>query len=139
VRWWEIDVTWYGLLALRALGTATFLLFGLRGLVVGFFCSTVLAWHATFAINSLAHVFGRRRYETRDTSRNSLLLALATGGEGWHNNHHHMPSSARQGVRWWEIDVTWYGLLALRALGVVHDLRRPSARRLGSDLVRAPD
>ena len=94
-------------------------------LVWGFFVSTVLLWHGTFAINSLAHVFGRRRYATDDDSRNNWLLALLTCGEGWHNNHHHYQSSARQGFRWWEIDVTYYLLRAMSLVGLVWDLRRP--------------
>ena len=116
-----------------ALGLACFLLFGWSGLVVGFFTSTIFLWHGTFLVNSVAHVFGRRRYETEDTSRNSLLVALATGGEGWHNNHHHYPASARQGFFWWEIDPTWYGLRILSWLGIVRSLRTPPARVLISD------
>jgi stearoyl-CoA desaturase (delta-9 desaturase) len=118
------------------LAIATFLAFGVRGLVIGFFLSTVLLWHGTFLVNSLAHVFGRRRYVTHDSSRNSLLIALVTGGEGWHNNHHYLPSSTRQGFFWWEIDVTYYALVGLRALGIVHDLHRPPARLLHANLVR---
>ena len=85
----------------------------------------MLLWHGTFSVNSLAHVFGRRRYATGDDSRNSWLLALLTTGEGWHNNHHHYQSSARQGFRWWEIDLTYYVLRALAAVGLVWDLREP--------------
>ena len=96
---------------------------GAQLVVWGFCISTVLLYHATFCINSLAHRFGARRYETRDASRNNAWLALLTFGEGWHNNHHHYPLSARQGFYWWEIDVTYYGLLLLRALGIVWDLR----------------
>ena len=92
-------------------------------LVWGFFVSTVVLFHATVTINSLAHRWGRRRFETRDDSRNNLWLALLTFGEGWHNNHHFFPGSARQGFRWWEIDLTWYGLHAMQALGLVHDLK----------------
>ena len=92
-------------------------------LVWGFFVSTVVLFHATVTINSLAHRWGRRRFQTRDDSRNNLWLALLTFGEGWHNNHHHFPGSARQGFRWWEIDITWYGLRALQALRIVHDLK----------------
>jgi stearoyl-CoA desaturase (Delta-9 desaturase) len=92
-------------------------------LVWGFCISTVALYHATFTINSLAHRFGARRYATRDDSRNNLWLALLTFGEGWHNNHHHYPGAARQGFYWWEIDLTWYGLRALAALGLVWDLK----------------
>ena len=118
-----------------ALGIGVFLVFGARGLVVGFFLSTVLLWHGTFLVNSLAHVFGRRRYATDDTSRNSLLIALLTGGEGWHNNHHYVPSSTRQGFFWWQIDTTYYALLVLRGLRVVRGLRRPPTRLLHANLV----
>ncbi len=92
-------------------------------LVWGFCISTVLLYHATFTVNSLAHTLGRRRYATRDSSRNNWWLSLLTFGEGWHNNHHHFPGSARQGFYWWEIDLTYYGLRLLAALGLIWDLR----------------
>jgi stearoyl-CoA desaturase (Delta-9 desaturase) len=96
---------------------------GWQLLVWGFVISTVVLYHATFSVNSLAHVWGKRRYVTRDHSRNNLFIALFTLGEGWHNNHHHYPGSASQGFYWWEIDVTYYGLRALAALGLIWDLR----------------
>jgi stearoyl-CoA desaturase (delta-9 desaturase) len=96
---------------------------GWQMLVWGFFISTVVLYHATYTINSLCHIFGRRRYPTRDQSRNNFWLALLTLGEGWHNNHHYYPSSARQGFYWWEIDLTYYGLRLLSALGVIRDLK----------------
>lgn len=96
---------------------------GWQMLVWGFAVSTVAVWHATFSVNSLAHTFGRRRFATRDDSRNSFGLALLTFGEGWHNNHHRYPAAARQGFRWWEIDLTYYGLRALAFAGLVWALR----------------
>lgn len=96
---------------------------GFSAFVWGYLLASVLLYHATFAINSVAHVWGSRPYLTADGSRNNLLLALLTLGEGWHNNHHYCRSSCRQGVRWWEIDVTYLGLRALAALGVARDLR----------------
>jgi len=96
-------------------------------LLWGFFVSTAALWHATFAINSLAHVLGRRRYETGEGSRNSLGLALVTFGEGWHNNHHFYPSAARQGFYWWELDVSFLVLRGLAALRMVRELRMPPA------------
>jgi len=114
-------------LAPIALGTGLFLAGGLPALLWGFFVSTAALWHATFAINSLAHIFGTRRYETRDGSRNNLALALVTFGEGWHNNHHFHPSSARQGFFWWEVDLSHLALRFLRVLRVVRDLRTPPA------------
>jgi len=92
-------------------------------LVWGFSISTVFLYHATFSINSLAHRFGTRRYGTKDASRNNWALALATMGEGWHNNHHRFPGAARQGFAPWELDITWLGLRALAKVRVVRDLR----------------
>lgn len=110
-------------IALAAIG-------GSQWLIWGFFVSTVVLFHATCLINSLAHVWGTRRYETGEQSRNNALLALITMGEGWHNNHHRFPGAARQGFFWWEIDLTYYGLLALQWLRVIRDLRPVPARVL---------
>ncbi len=96
---------------------------GLQMLIWGFFVSTIVLFHATVTINSLAHRFGTRPFATRDDSRNNWLLALITFGEGWHNNHHHFPGSARQGFRWWELDLTWMGLKLLSWLGLIRDLK----------------
>jgi stearoyl-CoA desaturase (delta-9 desaturase) len=123
LRWLD---RWH-LAAPGALAAGLLAVGGLPALLWGFFVSTVLLWHGTFVINSLAHVLGRRRYATADGSRNSLLLALVTFGEGWHNNHHFYPSAANQGFFWWEIDLSYYALRALAALGVVRDLRTPPA------------
>jgi stearoyl-CoA desaturase (delta-9 desaturase) len=96
---------------------------GWQMVVWGFFISTVVLFHATCTINSLSHVFGKRRYATDDDSRNNPFLAMLTFGEGWHNNHHHFPHSARQGFAWWEIDLTYYGLFLLQKLGIIWDVR----------------
>jgi len=96
---------------------------GLQLVVWGFCISTVTLYHATFTTNSLAHRFGARRYATRDDSRNNPWLAVLTMGEGWHNNHHHYPGAARQGFYWWELDLTYYGLRVLAALGIIWDLK----------------
>ncbi len=101
---------------------------GAQMLVWGFFISTVVLLHATLCINSLAHTFGRRRYDTEDESRNSLLLALITLGEGWHNNHHFCMTSARQGFFWWEVDITYYLLKAVSWTGAIWDLRPVSPK-----------
>ncbi len=92
-----------------------------------FVVSTVLLWHITYLINSGAHMWGSRRFPTTDTSRNNLLLALITLGEGWHNNHHRYPGSERNGFFWWEIDITHYLLTMLSWTGLIWDLRRPPA------------
>ena len=100
--------------------------FGTNGpqlLVWGFFISTIVLFHVTVTINSLAHRFGSRRFETRDNSRNNWLLAILTFGEGWHNNHHHFPGSARQGFRWWEVDLTFYILRTMALFGLVRELK----------------
>lgn len=107
------------------LAVACFAAFGWEGLVVGFFWSTVLLYHGTFFINSLAHVHGKQRYATGDDSRNNWWLAIITLGEGWHNNHHAYQRSARQGFRWWEVDITYYILKALSWAGIVRDLGKP--------------
>ena len=111
---------------------------GLQLLVWGFCISTVVLYHATFTINSLTHRFGRRRYATRDDSRNNLWLALLTFGEGWHNNHHHFPGAVRQGFYWWEIDVTYYGLRVLAALGIIWDLKEVPAAMLNTRRISIP-
>ncbi len=96
---------------------------GWQLVVWGFFISTTVLFHGTCAVNSFAHTLGSKRYETEDESRNSLVLALITLGEGWHNNHHHYQASARQGFYWWEIDISYYVLKGLAACGLVWDLR----------------
>ncbi len=123
------------------LAAVCWLIAGWPGLVVGFFWSTVLVYHATFCINSLAHVRGRRRYVTGDDSRNNWCLAIFTMGEGWHNNHHACQSSVRQGFCWWEIDPTFYILKWLSWLRLVWDLKTPpkallrNEQRLGSRVI----
>ncbi len=112
------------------LGVLVWLAAGWTGLVVGLFVSTVLLYHGVFLVNSAAHLFGTRRYETTDKSRNNWWVALLTMGEGWHNNHHHYMTSARQGFFWWEIDVSYYILKGLEVFGVVWDVREPPRKLL---------
>ena len=102
-----------------AWGFALYFIGGSVAVFWGHFVSLVLVWHATFCINSLAHLWGTRRYATTDDSRNNPLLAVLTFGEGWHNNHHHYQRTARQGFYWWEVDITYYVLKALEALRIV--------------------
>jgi stearoyl-CoA desaturase (Delta-9 desaturase) len=118
-----------------ALATGLFFAGGWFALVWGFFVSTTLLWHGTFTINSLTHVFGRRRYATTDNSRNSAILALVTLGEGWHNNHHYYQRSVRQGFLWWEFDPTYYVLCLFGALGLVWDLHAPPSHLIRKNLV----
>jgi len=131
----------YELVPAVVLAVLCFVIGGWPGLFVGFFWSTVLVYHATFSINSLAHVWGRKRYVTGDDSRNNWFLATFTMGEGWHNNHHAYQSSVRQGFKWWELDPTYYVLKVLSWIGVVWDLKKPPAavlrneHRLGSRVI----
>ena len=104
-------------------GKATHHRGGWDAFVWGFLVATVALYHGTFLINSLTHIWGSRRFPTPDESRNNFVLALLTMGEGWHNNHHHYMSSVRQGIKWWEIDPTYY-LLRMRSwVGIARDLR----------------
>jgi stearoyl-CoA desaturase (Delta-9 desaturase) len=122
----------YHVVAPVVLAVACYLLGGFSGLVWGFVISTVALWHATYCVNSVCHIWGKRRYQTADTSRNNWLMALLTLGEGWHNNHHYYCASTRQGFRWWEIDVTYYALRALQFVGLVWDIREPPAHILAA-------
>lgn len=96
---------------------------GMSTLLISFFLSTVVLYHATFSINSVMHWVGKARYDTGDESKNSFILAILSLGEGWHNNHHYYQSSTRQGFFWWEIDLTYYALRLLSLFGIVWELR----------------
>ena len=103
-------------LALYALGGWPFVLWGV-------FLRIVFSWHVTWFVNSVTHIWGNRRFATRDDSRNSWWVALLTFGEGWHNNHHANPSSARHGLCWYELDINWYGIRMLKLLGLAKAVR----------------
>lgn len=103
---------------------------GWQMLVWGYCIDTILLLHATLLINSLAHKWGSKRFETGDDSRNNAILALLSLGEGWHNNHHHYPVSVKQGFYWWEIDVSYYLLRMLNMLGIIWDLKEVPSKRL---------
>jgi len=99
----------------------------------GIFFRTVIGLHATWLVNSATHMWGSQRFRTGDDSTNSFWVVILTFGEGWHNNHHASPQSARHGFAWYEFDINWYGILALRALGLARDIKCPplkSARNL---------
>ena len=110
------------------LGLAVWYFLGPGALVWGYLLSLICNYHGTFTINSLCHMWGSRRFETSDDSRNNLLLAILTMGEGWHNNHHFHQSSARQGLFWWELDPSYWLLRALQAVGIIWDLKEPPRR-----------
>lgn len=108
---------------MTAFGAVVWALGGPGAFAWGFLLATVLLYHATFAINSVAHLWGWRAFATPDDSRNNAWLALVTLGEGWHNNHHHCRSSCRQGVGWWQLDLTYLALRVLAAAGIARELR----------------
>ena len=120
----------YALVPPFLLAVGMWFAFGWIGLYWGFFLSTVLLWHGSFTVNSVLHVWGRRRYLTTDSSRNNWQLAFVTLGENWHNNHHYYQTSANQGFFWWEIDLGYYGIKLLSWLGFVWDVRTPPQRVL---------
>jgi stearoyl-CoA desaturase (delta-9 desaturase) len=115
----------YHLIPPITLAVLLFLAGGWQWLVWGFFVSTVVLYHGTFSVNSLSHLWGSRRYATSDQSRNNFLIALWTGGEGWHNNHHHYMASVKQGFYWWEVDFSYYILKVMSWVRLVSDLRVP--------------
>jgi stearoyl-CoA desaturase (delta-9 desaturase) len=110
------------------LAVALYLAGGLPLLVWGFLLPTMTLAHATFAINTVNHMFGSRRFETRDDSRNNVLTAFFAAGEGWHNNHHRYQRAARNGFYWWEIDPTWYVIRAMAAVGLAWNVQPVPAR-----------
>jgi stearoyl-CoA desaturase (delta-9 desaturase) len=117
------------LLSLFVIGEYLSLTSGISGLnmvIWGFCVSTILVYHCTFAVNSIAHLWGTQRYNTKEESKNNFFVALFTFGEGWHNNHHHFPGSIRQGFYWWEVDLTYYALRFLSFFGIVYNLRTVS-------------
>ena len=101
---------------------------GLQLLFWGYLVSTIVLLHATLSINSLAHRWGKRPFDTDDDSRNSWWLALVTLGEGWHNNHHHYCGSTRQGFEWWQFDLTYLLLKAMARVGLIWEVREPPDR-----------
>jgi fatty-acid desaturase len=135
-RWiWIILASWAfffaaGLVAKLTLGRSAgeAAQFGLSLLIWGAFVRTVVAWHITWSINSVTHLWGYRNYDTGESSRNNLIIGILSNGEGWHNNHHADPRSARYGHRWWELDVTWLTIRLLSAVGLAWNVRMPSAK-----------
>lgn len=114
-RWHWVPIT--------VLGAALFAVGGWRFVLWGIFFRTVLGLHSTWLVNSATHMWGRQRFLTHDDSRNSLWVALLTFGEGWHNNHHAYPQSARHGAKWYEVDLNWYGIFLLRLVGLARDVK----------------
>ena len=111
-----------------ALAAAMWAVGGFPWLVWGFCLPTMTLAHATFAINTINHLFGSRRFETRDASRNNAFTAFFAAGEGWHNNHHRFQRAARNGFYWWEFDPTWYVIRLMKAVGLAWDVQVVPAR-----------
>ncbi len=105
---------------------------GASVLVWGVFVRTVMVWHITWSVNSVTHLWGYRNYDTDEDSRNNVVVGLLSNGEGWHNNHHADPRSARHGHRWFEFDVTWLTVRLLKQLGLATDVMEPSTRLIGA-------
>jgi stearoyl-CoA desaturase (delta-9 desaturase) len=105
----------------------------------GVFFRTVFGLHSTWLVNSATHSWGSRRFATRDLSTNSWWVALLTFGEGWHNNHHAHPTAAQHGFTWYEVDVNWYGIWALKTLGLAWDIKRVRLADLENGLSAAPN
>jgi fatty-acid desaturase len=116
---------------LAAVGLLLFVIGGLPCLLWGICLRTVVGLHCTWLVNSATHMWGSQRYVTGDNSKNSFWVAILTFGEGWHNNHHSHPQSARHGREWYEIDVNWYGIWALRRLGLAWDIKAPKFSTAG--------
>ena len=116
-KWHWIPIT--------ALGVILLVVGGLPMMMWGIFLRTVVGLHCTWLVNSATHMWGKRRFVTTDTSKNSFWVAMLTFGEGWHNNHHAHPQSARHGLAWYEFDINWYGISALRMLGLAWDVKAP--------------
>jgi fatty-acid desaturase len=110
---------------LTTLGIAILFTLGWQAVLWGIFLRVTIGLHATWLVNSATHLWGTKRYETGDDSTNNFLIAILTFGEGWHNNHHAHPTSARHGLTWWEVDLNWYGIQALRALGLAKNIKLP--------------
>ena len=102
---------------------------GLQCLVWGFFVSTVFLWHVTFSVNSVCHRWGSQDYDSNDASTNNWIIGILGFGEGWHNNHHFYPSSARHGLKWWQVDVTWILIRGLCLVGLASDPKIPKEFR----------
>jgi fatty-acid desaturase len=117
---WISKFHWVPITVLAAI---TFALGGWSCMMWAVFLRTVVGLHSTWLVNSATHMWGSRRFLTGDTSTNSFWVAILTFGEGWHNNHHAAPQAARHGLAWYEIDLNWYGIAALRALGLAWDVK----------------
>lgn len=123
----------YGLLTIGTAAAATQL--GFASLLWGVFFRTIIGWHITWAVNSVTHIWGYRNYETDENSRNNVIVGILASGEGWHNNHHADPRSARHGHKWWELDMTYLTIRAMGLLGIAWQIAEPRQTNTG-DIVK---
>jgi stearoyl-CoA desaturase (delta-9 desaturase) len=135
----HVWITKYHYVPLTILGLILLAIGGLPFLLWGIFMRTVIGLHATWAVNSATHMWGSRRFKTRDLSTNNWLVAIFTFGEGWHNNHHAHPTSARHGLKWYEVDLNWYGIWALHKLGLAWDIKKVDLDEIERGVVAAPN
>jgi stearoyl-CoA desaturase (delta-9 desaturase) len=126
LSWLAFFALGFAIAVLRGEDLASAVQFGLSWLVWGAILRTVVVWHLTWSVNSVTHIWGYRNYETPDGSRNNVMVALLVSGEGWHNNHHADPNSARQGHKWWELDLVWLMIRTLMLLGLAKNVALPS-------------
>ncbi len=135
----HVWITKYHYVPMIVLGLVLLALGGLPFLMWGIFLRTVVGLHATWLVNSATHMWGSRRFKTRDMSTNNWWVALMTFGEGWHNNHHAHPTSARHGLKWYEVDLNWYGIRALKLLGLAKQIKVVKLSELARKDVPAPN
>ena len=128
-RFYQVLTRWHWV-PLVVLGLALFAIGGWSWLLWGVFLRVVFGLHCTWLINSATHIWGSRRFNTSDDSKNSFWVALITFGEGWHNNHHAHPRSARHGMAWWEVDLSWMQIRVMQWLGLAWDVQVPSATQI---------
>ena len=128
----HVWITKYHYFSVILVSAILFAIGGLPWLLVGVFLRTVIGLHSTWMVNSITHMWGKRRFATRDLSTNNWLVAIFTFGEGWHNNHHAHPVSARHGLKWYEMDLNWYGIWSLQKLGLARDVYRVKLSDLAS-------
>ena len=135
-RFYQVLTRWHWV-PLVVLGLSLFAIGGVPWVLWGVFLRVVVGLHCTWLINSATHLWGSRRFNTSDDSRNSFLVALITFGEGWHNNHHAHPRSARHGMTWWEVDLSWMQLRVMQWLGLAWDVQVPSATQIAHKSLQA--
>jgi stearoyl-CoA desaturase (delta-9 desaturase) len=130
LSWAAFFVAGLGVAALSGASMPDAIQFGSSLLVWGGALRTVVVWHTTWSVNSVTHIWGYRNYDTPDSSRNNAIVALLAGGEGWHNNHHADPGSARHGHKWWEFDLSWLTVRVLMLVGLATNVVLPSPHRV---------